>query len=75
MRVKFLQAIAGPSWSFRPGEVVELDAIPGLAWVASGVCEEVPPESAALAGAPEKAVLTAARPKNRSQSHAEGQRE
>jgi hypothetical protein len=78
-RVRFQKGIVSAAWSYQRGQVVRVgasftkDEIPAAAadaWLASGVVEHVAhaptvPESAALSGAPERAVLPAAKPKPR----------
>ena len=46
--VKFLQSIASPDFSYRPGEIVMIDKTQATPWILSGVCEIYVPDAKAL---------------------------
>lgn len=78
---RFTKGIASAAWSYEKGQVVgvgddftkaTIPAAAADAWLASGVVERVDeapapraPETTAFTGAPEKAVLPAAKPRRR----------
>lgn len=67
MRVKLLVSIASPDWAYAPGQEAEIDGTTAAAWIESGIAEAVrcsAPEST-MTGAPESAVLPAARKRAR----------
>jgi hypothetical protein len=55
MQVRFLQSVAGLTWSYFAGQVAEVDERQAAAWLAGGVCERADPEQVELAvGAPQR---------------------
>jgi hypothetical protein len=47
MKVRILQSIASPTFSYRMNEVTELDDELAAAWMSSGICEAVPEQAGA----------------------------
>ena len=41
-RVKMLQSAAGPNFSLRPGEIVEVDEAEAACWIAGGLAIDAP---------------------------------
>ncbi|MEW5921572.1 MAG: hypothetical protein AB1796_11635 [Bacillota bacterium] len=63
-KVKILVGIASATWSYAPGEVVELESGLAKAWIAAGIAGEIDtaPENATIEP-PEKAVIPTAKRK------------
>lgn len=54
MQVRFLQGVAGLTWSYVPGQVAEVEQRQAVAWIASGVCERAEAEVERAVGAPQR---------------------
>lgn len=63
MKVRLKVSVAGPTVSWRPGQVVELPEPVAVEWIRIGHAEPAPegPETATAPAPPEKAVRPAAR--------------